>query len=165
MALFGRLWIMLESVIEFLKDYGYFGMGALSFLAGTVVPITSEVLLVFFLGVGLDAMWLTLAATAGNTLGGITCFMLGYLTNKEKVMKFFKIPEKRMKRADLMIQKYGYWTAGISFVPVIGEVLLVALGVMRVNKYKVIAVMALGKFIRYLLITSSYTGLSSYFGS
>ena len=155
---------MVEVVIEFFKDYGYWGMAVLSFLAGTVVPITSEVLLVFFLTIGLDAMGLTLAATAGNTLGGITCFMLGYLTNKERVMKFFKIPERRMKRADLMIQKYGYWTAGISFVPVIGEVLLVGLGIMRVDKYKVIAVMAAGKFIRYALITASYVGLSALFG-
>ena len=155
---------MVEVVIEFFKDYGYWGMAVLSFLAGTVVPITSEVLLVFFLTIGLDAMGLTLSATAGNTLGGITCFMLGYLTNKERVMKFFKIPERRMKRADLMIQKYGYWTAGISFVPVIGEVLLVGLGLLRVDKYKVIAVMAAGKLIRYALITASYVGLSALFG-
>lgn len=42
---------MAELIIEFLKDYGYLGMGILAFLAGTVVPITSEVLLVFFLGI------------------------------------------------------------------------------------------------------------------
>ena len=89
---------------------------------------------------------------------------MGYLTNKDRVMKRFKIPEKRMKRADIMIQKYGYWTAGISFVPVIGEVLLLSLGVMRVDKYKVLAVMAAGKFIRYLLITASYVGLAECFG-
>jgi membrane protein YqaA with SNARE-associated domain len=155
---------MLESLVEFLKDYGYFGMGVLAFLAGTVVPVTSEVLLVFFLNIGLDALGLTVAATIGNTLGGVTCYMMGYLTNKDRVMKRFKIPEKRMKRADIMIQKYGYWTAGISFVPVIGEVLLLSLGVMRVDKYKVLAVMAAGKFIRYLLITASYVGLAECFG-
>ena len=97
-------------------------------------------------------------------MGGISCFLMGYLTNKERVQKFFKIPDRRMKRADKMIQKYGYWTSSISFVPVIGEVLLVSLGVMRVTKYKVILVMALGKLLRYLLITASYTGLVSYFG-
>lgn len=149
--------------MEISKDYGYLGMAFISFLAGTVVPITSEVILVFFLNLGLSPLLLTLSATIGNTLGGITCFMIGYLTNKEKVQKIFKIPDRRMKRADKMIQKYGFWTASISFVPVIGEVLLVSLGIMRVDKYKVIAVMALGKFVRYLLITASYTGLSGYF--
>ena len=155
---------MVEIIIDFFKDYGYLGMGVLAFLSGTVVPITSEVLLVFFLKLGLNAFGITLVATLGNTLGGITCFMIGFLTNKQKVQKLFKIPDKRMKRADLMIQKYGYWTATISFVPLIGETLLVMLGVMRVNKYKVVAVMAAGKFVRYVFITVSYTGLSAYFG-
>ena len=155
---------MVDLIIDFFKDYGYLGMGVLAFLSGTVVPITSEVLLVFFLKLGLNAIGITLVATLGNTLGGITCFMIGYLTNKQHVQKLFKIPDKRMKRADIMIQKYGYWTAGISFVPLIGETLLVMLGVMRVDKYKVIAVMAAGKFIRYVSITISYTGLSGYFG-
>jgi membrane protein YqaA with SNARE-associated domain len=155
---------MLDCLIEFSKDYGYLGMAFISFLAGTVVPITSEVVLVFFLNLGLNPLILTLSAAAGNTLGGISCFLMGYLTNEERVQKFFKIPDRRMKRADKMIQKYGFWTASISFVPVIGEVLLVSLGVMRVNKYKVILVMALGKLLRYLLITASYTGLASYFG-
>ena len=155
---------MVEMILEYLKEYGYLGMGILSFLSGTIVPITSEVLLVFFLGLGLNAMMITCVATLGNTLGGITCFMLGYLTTKEKAQKFFKITDKRMKRADIMIQKYGFWVAPISFVPVLGEALLVMLGVMRVNCFKVIIVMALGKFLRYMFITISYTGLSGYFG-
>jgi membrane protein YqaA with SNARE-associated domain len=152
-----------ETLIDFLKDYGYWGMGILSFLSGSIVPIASEVLLVFFLNLGLNAVSLTLVATLGNTLGGITCFMIGYLTNKATVQKLFRISDRRMKRADLMIQKYGYWTAALSFVPVIGEALLVALGIMRVDKYKVMSVMAFGKFVRYVLIVASYYGVLNLF--
>ena len=154
---------MVDTLIEFFKDYGYWGMGLLAFLSGTVVPIASEVLLLFFLGIGLDALGLTLVATLGNTLGGITCFMLGYLTSKERVQKLLRIPDRRMKRADALIQKYGYWVASVSFLPAIGEVLLVALGVMRVNKYKVLAVMAVGKLIRYSFLTASYVGVTQLF--
>ena len=150
-------------MIDFFKDYGYWGMGILSFLSGSIIPIASEILLLFFLNLGLSAVWLTIVATVGNTFGGISCFMLGYLTNKETVQRVLHIPEKRMKRADIMIQKYGYWTAGLSFVPALGEVLLVVLGIMRVNKYKVIAVMMLGKFIRYAFIAASYYGISTLF--
>ena len=136
----------------------------MAFLAGTVVPITSEVLLVFFLGIGLNAVGLTLAATIGNTLGGVTCFMIGYLTTKEKVQKFFKVPDRRMKRADMLIQKYGYWTAAFSFLPVLGEVFLLSLGIMRVNRFKVISLMALGKLFRYSLVVISAIGISKFFG-
>ena len=154
---------MFDALIDFLKDYGYWGMGVLSFLSGSVLPISSEILLVFFLNLGLSAVWLTVVATVGNTLGGISCFLLGYLTNKKTVQKVFRISDRRMKRADIMIQKYGYWTAALSFVPAIGEVLLVVLGIMRVNKYKVILVMALGKLVRYAFIAASYYGLSALF--
>jgi membrane protein YqaA with SNARE-associated domain len=154
---------MVDALIDFFKDYGYWGMGVLAFLSGSIIPIASEVLLLFFLGLGLSAVWLTVVATLGNTLGGITCFMLGYLTNKDTVQRLFKIPDRRMKRADRLIQKYGYWTAAFSFVPAIGEVLLLVLGIMRVNKYKVIAVMALGKFLRYAFIAASFYGISNLF--
>ena len=139
-------------------DYGYLGMGLLAFLSGSIVPITSEVLLVFFLSLGLNAVWLTLVATFGNTLGGVTCFLVGMLADKEKVLKMFKITPRRMSRADRIIQKYGYWAAAISFVPVIGETLLVMLGIMRVSWWKVALVMAVGKLVRYTFITISYTG-------
>ncbi len=164
MAGCGRIEYMADLIIEFLKDYGYLGMGIMAFLAGTVVPITSEVLLVFFLGIGLNAVGLTLAATIGNTLGGVTCFMIGYLTTKEKVQRFFKVPDRRMKRADMLIQKYGYWTAAFSFLPVLGEVFLLSLGIMRVNRFKVISLMALGKLFRYSLVVISAIGISKFFG-
>lgn len=149
----------MDWLIQMFADYGYWGMGLLAFLSGSIVPITSEVLLVFFLSLGLNAVWLTLVATFGNTLGGVTCFLVGMLADKEKVLKMFKITPRRMSRADRIIQKYGYWAAAISFVPVIGETLLVMLGIMRVSWWKVALVMAAGKLVRYTFITISYTGV------
>lgn len=151
---------MVETLIDFLKDYGYWGMALLSFLSGSVIPIASEALLVVLLGVGLNAMWLILVATVGNTLGGITCFMLGYLTDKQTVKRVFRISDKKMERADSLIQRYGYWAAVLSFMPIIGEAILVALGIMRVDKYKVSIVMAIGKFARYAFVAISYYGIS-----
>ena len=151
---------MVETLIDFLKDYGYWGMALLSFLSGSIIPIASEALLVVLLGVGLNAMWLILVATVGNTLGGITCFMLGYLTDKQTVKRVFRISDKKMERADSLIQRYGYWAAVLSFMPIIGEAILVALGIMRVDKYKVSIVMAIGKFARYAFVAISYYGIS-----
>ena len=152
---------MVEQLIDFFKDYGYWGMGVLAFLSGSIIPIASEVLLLFFLGIGMNAVLLTVVATIGNTIGGITCFLLGYLADKEMLWRLFRISDKKMKRADELIQKYGYWTAALSFLPALGEVILVALGIMRVNKYKVIAVMALGKFLRYAFVAASFYGVAS----
>lgn len=155
---------MLELVIEFFKDYGYWGMGMLAFLSGTIVPVASEVLQLFFLSVGLNAVGITLVATLGNTLGGITCFLLGMLAKKEWVLRFFNVSEKNMKKADMIVQKYGYWAAAFSFAPFIGEVLVIVLGMLRANSVKVIVVMALGKFVRYAFISASYLGIAEVLG-
>ena len=154
---------MVEQLIDFFKDYGYWGMGVLSFLSGSIIPIASEVLLLFFLGIGMNAILLVIVATIGNTIGGITCYMLGYLANKDTLWRLFHISDEKMQRADGLILKYGYWTAALSFLPALGEVILVALGIMRVNKYKVIAVMALGKFLRYAFVAASFYGVASLF--
>lgn len=155
---------MVESIIEFFKDYGYWGMGMLAFLSGTAMPVASEVLQLFFLGVGLNAVGITLVATFGNTLGGITCFLLGMLAKKEWVLRFFKVSEKNMKKADVIVQKYGYWAAALSFAPFIGDVLLILLGMLRANPFKVIVVMALGKFMRYAFVSASYLGVAGVLG-
>lgn len=152
-------YVLMDYIVGFFSEYGYWGMGVLAFLSGSIVPITSEVLLVLFLSLGLNAVWLTLVATFGNTLGGVTCYFVGMLADKESVVKMFKITPRRMQRADRIIQKYGYWAALISFVPVIGETLLVLLGIMRVSWWKVAIVMAVGKLIRYGFITMSYAGV------
>ena len=153
-----------EILIDFFKDYGYWGMFFMAFLSGSIVPIASEVLLVFFLGIGLDALTLTTVATIGNTIGGVSCFFLGYLTSKERVWKLFRVSDKGMEKADRLIGKYGFWAAALSFLPAVGEVILLVLGVMRADWLKVLVVMALGKFVRYAFITASYVGLSQLFG-
>lgn len=151
----------MDWLISLFSEYGYVGMGLLAFLSGSIVPITSEVLLIFFLGVGLNAVLLTIVATAGNTLGGICCYFIGMIADKEKSFKMFKITPRRMQRADRIIQRYGYWAAFISFVPVLGETLLILLGVMRVSWWKVAIVMAIGKLVRYTFITLSYLGVTN----
>ena len=155
---------MVEPIVEFFKDYGYWGMGMLAFLSGTIVPVASEVLQVFFLGLGLNAVGITLAATLGNTLGGITCFLLGSLASKEWVLLFFTVPEKHITRADAIVQECGFLAAGLSLLPAIGEVLVIVLGMLRANTAKVIIVMALGKLARYAFITASYFGIAELFG-
>ena len=73
---------MVEQLIEFFKEYGYWGMGMLSFLSGTVVPIASEVLLLFFLGLGMNAVLLTVVATIGNKTKTVLRFgKFGYIEN------------------------------------------------------------------------------------
>ena len=153
----------LDLIVRFFSEYGYLGMGVMAFLSGSVLPLTSEVLQMLLLGMGLNSMGLVVVSTIGNTIGGITCFYTGRIVKKEKVGHLFRVPEKRMRQADRIIQKYGFWASFLSFVPLVGTAILLTLGMMRVNPVKVTLVMMLGKFLRYLLVAVSYTGFTGFF--
>ncbi|MBR5334715.1 MAG: DedA family protein [Bacteroidaceae bacterium] len=153
----------LDLIVRFFSEYGYLGMGVMAFLSGSVLPLTSEVLLMLLLGMGLNSMGLVVVSTIGNTIGGITCFYTGRIVKKEKVGRLFRVPEKRMRQADRIIQKYGFWASFLSFVPLVGTAILLTLGMLRVNPVKVTLVMMLGKFLRYLLVAASYTGFTGLF--
>ena len=120
--------------------------------------------MILLAGMGLNSWGLVLFSTIGNTIGGVTCFYTGRIVKKESVGRFFKVPEKRMRQADRIIQKYGYYASFLSFVPLIGTAILLTLGMMRVNWLKVTIVMMIGKFLRYLLVALSYTGFTGLFG-
>lgn len=153
----------MDFLVDFLSAYGYWGMGIMAFLSGSVLPLTSEVLIVIFMGMGLNLMALVLVSTIGNTIGGITCYYTGRIVTKEKVARLFRVSDRRMHQADRLIQRYGVWASFLSFVPLIGTAILLTLGVMRVNCVKVTIVMMIGKLLRYLLVALSYVGFAELF--
>ena len=76
---------------------GYFGLFLISFFAATLLPITSEGVLVLFLLSGFDPWVCLLIATAGNTLGGTTNYALGLLGNPEKMKSRLGNPERQIQ--------------------------------------------------------------------
>ena len=149
--------------MDFLSGYGYFGMGVGAFIAGSVLPMASEVLLVIFMGMGLSPIILLLSATVGNTLGGFSCYYMARLAKREWVEKFFHVSPRQMARADRVVQKIGVWAAFLSFVPLLGTAILLLLGFMRVSPLKISATMIAGKLLRYLIVVLSYTGIVELF--
>ena len=87
-----------------------------AFLAGTILPFSSEAVLLACVGLGLDPVWSTIATTAGNVLGGLTCYWIGHLgkTGMDR-----KIPwsnsEIKWERATRFDTWKGAWMALFSF--------------------------------------------------
>ena len=138
----------MESLIEF----GYLGLFIGSFLAATILPLGSEPILLALLYANLDPFLLLFTATAGNTLGGLTSFGLGYLGKWEWVEKRLKISEKQLLKSQKYIDKYGVWAALLTWVPFIGDPIAVTLGFFKLNIWKVAVLMLIGKFLRYYII-------------
>ena len=153
----------MDWLVEFLSGYGYLGMGIGAFIAGSVLPMASEVLLVIFMGMGLNPVLLLIWATIGNTIGGFSCYYMARLAKREWVEKFFRVPPRQMARADRVVQKIGVWAAFLSFVPLLGTAIVLLLGFMRVNPLKISVTMTAGKFLRYLIVVLSFTGVAELF--
>ena len=148
----------MDNFIPFLIDWGYGGMFISAFLAGTILPFSSEVVLLACVALGLDPLLSTLSTTLGNVLGGLTCYWIGRLGKMEWIEKYFRVSRKQLDKAARFIHGKGSWMALFSFLPVIGDALLIALGLMKANVWIVSAAMSIGKLIRYAVIVMTAIG-------
>lgn len=119
---------------------------ASSFLSATLLPGNSEVVLVAMLLSGVSQPWLlVLIATMGNSLGGLTNVILG---------RFFPLREKSrwQEKAVGWLKRYGAATLLLSWMPVIGDLLCLLAGWMRISWGPVLLFLCLGKALRYVLV-------------
>lgn len=113
-----------------------------SFLAATLLPGGSEVVLFGVLKLHPDQLWAALAvATLGNTLGGMSSYLIGRL-----------IPQKQSMKGLTTVRRYGAPILLLSWVPILGDPLCVAAGWLRLNPWWSALFIALGKFVRYWAI-------------
>ncbi len=149
----------MDAFLQLLTEWGYMGMFISAFLAGTILPFSSEAVLLACIGLGLDPVWSTISTTAGNALGGITCYWIGHLGKTEWVEKYLKVDKKQMDRAERFIHGRGSWMALFSFLPVIGDAILIVLGWMRANVWIVALSMTIGKLARYAILVAATLGV------
>lgn len=119
---------------------------ASSFLSATLLPGNSEVVLVAMLLSGVSQPWLLVViATMGNSLGGLTNVILG---------RFFPLREKSrwQEKAVGWLKRYGAATLLLSWMPVIGDLLCLLAGWMRISWGPVLFFLCLGKAVRYVLV-------------
>ena len=134
---------------------GFTGLFLLTFLSATILPILSEAFLLAMLAKDFDPMTCLTIATIGNSLGGITNYGIGKLGNPKWLQKL-GINELKLQKYNTKIAKYGSWLALLSWIPLIGDPLVIGLGFFRVSFTKVLILLVLGKFLRYLLIVGFY---------
>ena len=130
---------------------GYIGLFFSCFLSATLLPLSSEAVIIYMLYQKYDVWACLLIATAGNTIGGMTNYLLGLMGHPKWLQKC-GIKEERIHSFELRIQKYGYWLAFFSWVPFIGDPLTAALGFFRVPWIPVLVLTTTGKFLRYLVL-------------
>lgn len=135
--------------MEILITWGYIGVFIASFLAATVLPFSSEVVLTGVLVAGAAYWPCMIAATIGNFLGGMSCYYLGRLGKIEWIEKYLKLDRSKIERVQKWIEGKGSIMAFFVFLPGVGDFIAVALGYMRGNVWIVAISMFIGKALRY----------------
>jgi len=149
--------------MEFFEQFGYFGLFLGSFLAATVLPFSSEILVTGMLIAGANPFYVFVFATLGNWLGSVSTFGIGWLGKLQWIEKWFKVSHEKIEKQQHTIQKYGSWLSLVVWLPIVGDVFALALGFYKVSPSKCIPFMLIGKAARFLFLIFLYDLIVSLF--
>ncbi|MEA5004916.1 MAG: YqaA family protein [Rikenellaceae bacterium] len=135
--------------MELLSHLGLIGLFLGCFLAATVVPFSSDFLMVGVLIAGFNPVVAIVVATAGNWLGGLTSYYIGFIGKWDWIEKWFRVKEDTLLKQKRNIDKYGSLLAFLTWLPIIGDVFAVTLGFYKVNFTKSAIFMLIGKGARF----------------
>ncbi len=126
------------------------GLFLSALLAATVLPAQSEAVFLGLLYLGRTEPLLLLAvASVGNTLGSVVNWALGRAVNTYRGRRWFPIPERQLASAQQWFARYGPASLFLSWVPIIGDPLTVAAGVLRVPLLTFLLIVGFAKTARY----------------
>ncbi len=123
-----------------------------AFLAATILPFYSEVVLFALLRQGGDPLFLLVVATVGNTLGSVVNWWLGLYLLRFQNRRWFYFSPAQIARAQAWFQRYGVWTLLLAWMPVGGDPLTLVAGIMKVRLGIFLVLVALGKGLRYVAV-------------
>lgn len=142
----------LNDLIPILTEWGYIGMFLSALLAGSIVPFSSELVMAGLVKLGSSPFLILMAATLGNTAGGMTCYYMGYLGRMDRIERWLGVKPEKVERVRRWLQGKGALMAFFAFLPIVGEALAIALGLMRSNVLLTTLSMTVGKLVRYAVI-------------
>ena len=120
-----------------------------SFVSATLVPMGSEPAVFAVVKANPAMFWpAVLVATLGNTLGGAVDYWLGYTAKRA-------FAKERKTRWFHWLERHGPKTMLLSWVPAIGDPLCTMAGWLHMPYWPSIGYMAIGKFLRYLTMTTA----------
>lgn len=145
--------------MDVLAAYG--GLFAVAFAAATILPAQSETALAGLLVTGsFSPAMLVLAASIGNVLGSAVNWGLGRGIERFRDRPWFPLRPATLDRAMTWYRRYGRWSLLLSWMPIIGDPLTVVAGVLREPLWSFVAIVALAKVSRYLVVAGAVLSLT-----
>lgn len=123
-----------------------------AFLAATILPFYSEVVLFALLRQGGDPVLLVAVASLGNTLGAVVNWLMGRYLLHFRNRRWFYFKESQIIKAQNWYRRYGFWSLLLAWLPVGGDALTFIAGIMKVPMWLFLVLVGSGKTLRYISI-------------
>ena len=127
-----------------------------AFGAATLLPLSSEVALLALLSGEHAVIALWVVATLGNTLGACVNWWLGKYLARFKGRPWFPFTGRQLARGQFWFDRYGKWSLLFSWLPVVGDVLTLIAGTLRVSFSWFVLLVLIGKGARYAVVIGLY---------
>ncbi|MFO1038737.1 MAG: YqaA family protein [Geminicoccaceae bacterium] len=146
-------------------DLAYTGLFASALVAATVIPGSSEIVLLAMLVDGFDPWKLWIVATLGNVIGSCGNWWLGRVALRFQDRRWFPVSAAQLGRAQAWFRRWGYPSLLLAWVPGVGDAFTVAAGTLRMNLVAFVVLVAIAKGGRYaaLIGGADVLGVSDWF--
>ena len=133
---------------------GYLSLFTISFLAATILPFSSELMLASMLSIeNYNRTLLITFSSLGNILGSVFNWVLGFYFIKLQNKKWFPFNQEQISKSSQWFEKYGKWSLLFAWIPIIGDPLTFVAGTMKTKFFIFLILVGIGKISRYLFIS------------
>ncbi len=147
----------METLNELLIQWGYWGMLVSAFIAGSFFPFSSEAVLVGLQAAGLETTPLVIYGSIGNVLGGMFNYGVGRLGRLDWIHRYLHVSNEQLEKTQKFMKGHGAWIGFLAFLPIIGSVITITLGLTRANVLISFISIAAGKILRYAAIAYGFS--------
>ena len=131
----------------------YLSLFTISFLAATILPFSSELTLAGLIATSsYNNLSLLIVASLGNVLGSVVNWILGFYSRNLSSKRWFPFNDEQIEKSSKWFNKFGRWSLLFAWVPIIGDPLTLAAGLLRVRFIEFLILVTIGKVSRYLVI-------------
>jgi membrane protein YqaA with SNARE-associated domain len=144
-------WVDSALTLLALPRFGLSTLFVVAFVSATLLPMGSEPALFGLLQLNPDLFWrAVMVATAGNTLGGMVDWWMGY--GAHQVVDKYHHSRSHVKAIE-WLERLGPKACLLAWLPVIGDPLCAVAGWLKLSFWPCVGYMAIGKFLRYVTMT------------
>ena len=146
-------WLQSLLALLALPKFGLLTVFVVSTISATLLPAGSEFAVIGLVKLNAAMFWpAVVVATIGNTLGGAISWWMGY--GAERLYERMKHRELHLRALD-WLRQFGPKACLLSWLPVVGDPLCAIAGWLRLPFWPCVGYMAIGKFVRYVVLTAA----------